>query len=64
MNDFYVIEVQEDFSSVQNERKYIKGGRFIVRKDSDGYRIANGDMDFIPCSIAKQIYKVEFIEIS
>jgi hypothetical protein len=63
MESFYVIEVQEDFNAIRNDKKYVKGHRHIVWKDFNCYRIANNDMDFIPHSIAKEIYKIEFTKV-
>lgn len=63
MNDFYVIELLEECDSNRNDRAYIKGERLIAWEDTNCYRIANNNCDFVPKEIVKRVYKVEFEEI-
>lgn len=63
MDNFYVIELSEDFDSNINSRAYNKGERLVVFSDDKCYRVANNNMDFIPLNIAEGVYKIGFEEL-
>ena len=63
IEDCYVIELQEYFSSCINDKDYAKGKRLIAWEDEQGFRVL-GNYDFIPRSLVKKIYKATFTKIA
>lgn len=64
MGGYCVIELTENFKSNINDRDYSKGEMVMVWEDSNGFRVVNNNMDYIPCSIAIKRYEVRLEKIS
>jgi hypothetical protein len=60
MNDFYVIRLLEKVNIPINKQTYEKGTRVIVWELEEYYAIANCDMELIPKTSAKKVYKIIF----
>jgi hypothetical protein len=60
MDSFYVIELIEKVNIPVNKKPYEKGTRFIVWELEENYAIANSEMELIPKTSAKKVYKIIF----